>query len=49
MQRQAHWLVTHADTQPKPAKELACQHTENETEIKHETLTKAHSACRNYL
>ena len=37
-QSQAHCLVARADTQPKPAKELALQ-THGQTEIKHETLT----------
>lgn len=46
MQRQAHWLVAHAYTQPKPAKELACQPTEQMTEIKHETLTIKHRIRR---
>lgn len=37
--RQAHCLVARADTQPKPAKELALL-TYGLTGIKHETLTK---------
>jgi len=37
--RQAHCLVAQADTQPKPAKELALP-THGLTEIKHETLTR---------
>ena len=45
-QSQAHCLVAQASTQPKPAKELALP-THRLTEIKYETLTKAHSACRN--
>jgi hypothetical protein len=35
---QAHCLVAHAITQPKPAKELALP-TRGQTKIKHETLT----------
>lgn len=35
---QAHCLVTQADTQPKPVKELALP-THGQTGIKHETLT----------
>lgn len=35
---QAHWLVAQADSQPKPAKELALP-TRGQTGIKHETLT----------
>ncbi len=36
---QAHWLVALANTQPKPAKELASP-TRREFVIKHESLTK---------
>jgi len=41
----AHWQVTQALTQPKPAKELSFPDTLTNEELR--WVTKAHSACRN--
>jgi len=43
---QAHCLVAHADTRPKPAKELALPTHGLTEKKKHETLTRVHKILR---